>query len=62
MRHHVCFGLVVLLDEVVASLSNSSIGIGIFLSSKLQSLVQHRTFSLPRLVVAIYFLAHTLQQ
>lgn len=35
MHYHVCFGLVALLDEVVARFSNSSIGIGVFLSSKL---------------------------
>lgn len=35
MRYHVCFGLAALLDEVIARFSNSSIGIGVFLSSKL---------------------------
>ncbi|KAK5943795.1 hypothetical protein PMZ80_003076 [Knufia obscura] len=35
MRYHVYFGLAALLDEVVARFSNSSIGIGVFLSSKL---------------------------
>jgi len=35
MRYHMCFGLAALLDEVVARFSNSSIGIGVFLFSKL---------------------------